>query len=177
MSEDTELDALRSVLASLTPLDSGARERVISWIIKRLEIKFGSSGDDPLVADTNAYREERPARMRRNESPVDGYPTLAELFAAVNPKTSGQKALVVGYWKHAKEEVSSFDAQSINTELKHMGHHIPNITEAMNELQRQRPQLAVQLKKAGTTKQARKTYKITTEGIRMVEGMLDGGTL
>jgi hypothetical protein len=176
MGDDTELDALRNVLASLTPLDSGARERVMSWIIKRLHIKFGSSGDDGVAADASPYREERQARTRRDEAPVDRHETLAELFAAVNPKTAGQKALVVGYWKQVREDVLSFDAQSINTELKHMGHHVPNITEAMNELQRQRPQLAVQLKKSGTTKQARKTYKVTTEGIRMVEGMLDGGT-
>jgi hypothetical protein len=176
MTEDTELDALRSVLASLTPLDSGARERVVGWIIKRLDIKFGSAADEVLAADPSAYRDERQARTRRDESPVDRYETMAELFAAINPKTGGQKALVVGYWKQVKDEVFSFDAQSINTELKHMGHHVPNITEAMNELQRHRPQLAVQLKKAGTTRQARKTYKVTTEGIRVVEGMLNGAT-
>jgi hypothetical protein len=55
-----------------------------------------------------------------------------------------------------------------------MGHRVPNITIAMDELQRQKPQLAVQLRKAGTTKQARKTYKITTEGIKYVEAMLKG---
>jgi hypothetical protein len=36
------------------------------------------------------------------------------------------------------------------------------------------PQLAVQLKKAGTSKQAQKTYKIATEGVKAVEAMLRG---
>jgi translation elongation factor EF-Ts len=55
-----------------------------------------------------------------------------------------------------------------------MGHHVSNITDAMNELQRQKPQLAVQLRKSGTSKQARKTYRITTEGVKAAEIMIRG---
>lgn len=155
MSDDAELAAMRSVLASLDPLDPKARGRVLAWISHRLDLEgfdlpraSGGLGTQPRSAENAGFQHE----------------TLAEAFAAASPRTGGQKALIVGYWKQVREGTASLDAQSINTELKHMGHHVANITDAMNELQRQRPQLAVQLRKSGTSKQARKTYKITTEG-------------
>jgi hypothetical protein len=165
MVNDQELDAMGTVLAALTPLDLETRERVLLWVAGRLQINRTGITTPGLQGTTG--------RTSQGTKPDDDE-TLAELFASAGPKTGGQKALIVGYWKQIREGIASLDAQSINTELKHMGHHIPNITEAMNELQRQKPQLAVQLKKSGTTRQARKTYKITTEGVRVAEAMISG---
>jgi predicted transcriptional regulator len=39
-----------------------------------------------------------------------------------------------------------------------------------------KPQLAIQLKKSGNAKQARKKYKVTKEGIKKVEEMLRSGS-
>src|SRR5207248_11298232 len=39
MTDDVELDAMRTVLASLNPLEPDARARVIFWITRRLEVE------------------------------------------------------------------------------------------------------------------------------------------
>ena len=70
---------------------------------------------------------------------------------------------------------ADFDAQSVNTKLKHLGHGVGNITQALDVLKDRRPQLIVQLRKSGTTKQARKKYKVTTAGKSAVEAMLANG--
>jgi hypothetical protein len=38
----------------------------------------------------------------------------------------------------------------------------------------QKPALVLQLKKAGKSRQARKTYKVTVAGVKAVEAMLRG---
>ena len=56
--------------------------------------------------------------------------------------------------------------------MKDLGHGVGNITDALTALKEERPALILQLKKSGTSKQARKTYKLTQEGIRRVQGMM-----
>jgi len=174
MTEDAELEAMQKVLSALMPLEPDTRARVVSWVTSRFEITTIGEGRPKAGHSMSQNANDDGTGSGLNDPPMDRHGTLAELFAAANPKTGGEKALVVGYWKQEREQASSFESQGINTELKHMGHRVPNITIAMDELQRQKPQLAVQLRKAGTTKQARKTYKITTEGIKYVETMLRG---
>lgn len=57
----------------------------------------------------------------------------------------------------------------------HLGHKIPNITDAIDTIREAKPALILQLKKAGTSRQARKTYKVSHEGIRSVEAMITRG--
>ena len=60
----------------------------------------------------------------------------------------------------------------MNKKLKDLGYRVSNITTAFNGLINRRPQLVIQTKKSGTSKQARKLYRLTTEGQRAVERML-----
>ena len=46
---------------------------------------------------------------------------------------------------------------------------MPNITSALDDLIEVRPQLVIQLAKAGTSKQARKRYKVTVAGAKKVQ--------
>ena len=64
--------------------------------------------------------------------------------------------------------------QEVNNELKDLGHEVSNITVAFTTLQNRKPHLARQVKKTGTSKQARKRYKLTIKGMRKVEQMLRG---
>jgi DNA-binding PadR family transcriptional regulator len=61
--------------------------------------------------------------------------------------------------------------------LKHIGYGVVNITDALNQLISDRPSFVIQLTKSGSSKQARKTYKITDAGMRRVSEMLgaEGG--
>jgi hypothetical protein len=96
---------------------------------------------------------------------------LAELFARTNPQTETERALVVGYWLQMSDGQSEFDSQRVNSELKHLGYPVSNITRAFDSL---KPTLVQQTKKTGTTKQARKRYRLTHAGQKRVEAMLAG---
>lgn len=69
--------------------------------------------------------------------------------------------------------MEAFDSQSAHKELKHLGQQLPNITNALESLKNQKPALVLQLRKSGTSQQARKTYKLTVAGMRAVEKMIE----
>ncbi len=79
---------------------------------------------------------------------------------------------MVGYWFQEDQKHADLDAQKINSTLKHLGHGVPNITSCFNSLIEHDPRWALQTKKSGSSKQARKKYRITGEGIKKVRSML-----
>jgi hypothetical protein len=99
---------------------------------------------------------------------------VADIYAVANPSSDGEKVLVVGYWFHTARGDGELDSQAINTELKNLGYPITNVTRAVTSLAKSVPRLVVQTKKSGSTKQARKKFKLTVEGIKRVEHMLGG---
>ena len=104
------------------------------------------------------------------------FESAAELLAMASPSTDVERVLVVGYWFQEHQGNEDLDSQTINTELKHQGHGVGNITKAFGGLISQKPQLVIQLRKSGNSRQARKKYKLTTAGIKRVNAMLTGGS-
>jgi hypothetical protein len=100
------------------------------------------------------------------------FPDVATLFVAAKPSTGSEKALTVGFWLQECLHREEWEGFAINSELKHLGHGLKNVTDALNALIDHRPQLVVQLRKSGKTKQARKRYKLTAEGVRKVRQMV-----
>ena len=49
-----------------------------------------------------------------------------------------------------------------------------SITDAIDAMKNQKPMLILQLKKSGNSRQARKLYKVSYEGMKRVEGMIGG---
>ena len=94
---------------------------------------------------------------------------MHDLFNAVGPKTEPEKALVVGYWVQVVEGQADFGSQQINGMLKDMGHGVSNITDVLSSLMNRRPSLVMQTKKVGTSRQARKRYRLTVAGVQEVE--------
>ena len=172
---DPELDAMQTLLGALEPLEPESRQRVMSWATGRFGLEVPQARKPGgKVADPPSEDEETAA-----EKPAGAptFATLGELFSAADPKTNGQKALVVGYWLQTSEGLPDLDAFRVNTELKHLGYGIANITTAMDELKGSKPALAIQLKKSGSSRQARKKYKVTEAGIKAVEALLRGEDL
>jgi hypothetical protein len=85
-----------------------------------------------------------------------------------------EKVLVTGFWFQEILGQTDLDAQQINGELKQLGHGILNITMAFGELMNRKPQLAIQTRKSGSSKQARKRYRLTREGLNRVKAMVRG---
>jgi hypothetical protein len=162
---DAEIQAMGSIAAIIEGLEEEQRGRVIRYIVERFKIGAPSKGTQIPV--------EVPQTEEHAKVPAE-FEDFASLVDASNPSTDSMRALVAGYWLQVCKAAPSFDAQSANTELKHLGHPSSNITKALSGLIEQKPALVLQLRKSGNTQQARKSYKVTEAGIRKVKQMISG---
>lgn len=105
------------------------------------------------------------------------YSSLGDVFADVeNPKdlTNGERALLASAYLQAKGAKESFDSQSVNKELTHAGYKSDNITRDLNVNMALKPATIAQVRKSGTSRQARKEYKVTSEGMKAALRILAG---
>jgi len=175
-SEDDEFLAMRAVFSALKGLpDDEARTRVLSYAASRLNLSMGTAPAKATQVGTTeaASGGEADAAAGAATSPTT-FGTFAELFDAAHPQSNADKALVAGYWLQVCQGAESFSGLAANTDLKHLGEAVANITNAIDGLKNQKPALALQLKKSGKSQQARKSYKITVAGVRAVEAMIHG---
>jgi hypothetical protein len=170
---DAEFAAMQALYNALEPLDNDARERVVKYIVARLEITATTIAEDRVKNRGNGDDVEETA-LREEEAVAPKYGSFAELFDAVQPGSNPDKALAASYWLQVCQGGESFDGFSANKELKNLGQGLANITNAIDGLRNQKPALALQLKKSGKSQQARKTYKLTVAGIKAVEAMIGG---
>ena len=158
-----ELEAMKKVAEALEGLESEARSRVLTWAAGHYAVGQVKQRSEGFLG------RDRSSDLGKNEDQF--FETIGDLFAAAQPGSDAEKALVAGYWLQVVQGSSGFGTQEINRELKHLGYGIGNITRAFEILKKTRPQQGIQLRKAGATKQARKTVKLTDAGIRVVETM------
>lgn len=161
MVEDPEIRAMASVADILSNLDGEAVERILRWAAQRFNVSLG--------VEPRAGRREGAGAAAASSNTTD----FADFFSRLNLTTENDKVLAAGYWFQQVEGVEELDAQQLNSHLRHLGHAISNITRTFDRLMEQRPQLAIQTHKGGSSKQARKKYRITTEGIKAVERMTE----
>ncbi|RSM61590.1 hypothetical protein DMB66_24525 [Actinoplanes sp. ATCC 53533] len=167
---------MTAVATALGDLDEDVQGRVLRWAAERFEVKLHTGvrvldGRDAGVE--NGSSDGVTEAEIAEEAPAYGH--FAELFAKAQPKTDPDKALVAAYWVQVHEGNASWQSQTLNTQLKNLGHAVGNITEAMTSNIRKKPQRIIQLQKSGNSRQGRKTYKVTHEGMVYVQGMLGGG--
>ncbi len=168
--KNKEFDAFKTVHDALEPLDDDARSRIVNSVVMLLAIDAhaGSSAD----ADDTADEEVTSAEAANDIAGADRFSSFAELVAVANPTTNSDRALVAGYWIQVCIGGDSFTAQAANKELTHLGHKIANITAAIDPMRSAKPQLVLQLKKSGSSRQARKTYKLSDAGLKRVHEMI-----
>jgi hypothetical protein len=176
MSDDRLSDEIRAMAAierALAALDEDARGRILRWAVERYQATLL-----PAHQGTSrvAQKVEGDAGGRGEGAGVAGqYETFAELYSQAAPATDADRVLVGAYWQQAVQGVADLDARSINKELRNLGHAVGHMPSAFEGLLSRRPQPVVQTRKTGKTKQATKRYRLTTEGRRAVEAMLERG--
>ena len=176
---DPEIEAMGSISAALESLEHDARARVLRWAGERYGVNaVPSAAPVTRGADANGAADDVNANPVTDdeiaaEAPV--FEHFAELFAAAQPKTDADKALVAAYWLQVIKGTDQWQATALQKELKNLGHAVSNITDALTTNMTKKPQRVLQLKKSGTARQARKTYKVTHEGLVYVQGMLGHG--
>jgi DNA-binding PadR family transcriptional regulator len=167
-----EVKAMALVDDALKNLEAGEQERILRWAFARY--------CPHLIADSKGLPKLKES-AQGGEDDADGagqgldHETLAEFMSAANARTDVERALLVAHWLQERDGHGQLSAQAINKEMKHLGHGVKNITSALTSLINEKPQRVVQLKKSGTTKQARKLYKVTEAGKTSVKRMLTGG--
>ena len=162
-----ELDAMKRIAAVLDEFGDGeapARARVLQWVA-------GLYGDPR----TDNARPAGTAAAQHVQQPTEGddVQDLADLFDAAGPQTDAERALVVGYWLTESEGKSDFTSREVNSQLKNFGYPVANITSVFTRLMKRKPALAMQTAKTGTSRQARKRYKLTRAGDDAVRKLLD----
>lgn len=133
----------------------------------------------PAPAEGEGGEEEaprrRPGRPRGSgtgrRGPRGGV-QMGTLLGQWSPETMAERALIGAYTLSRGKADKTVTSQAINAELKRAGIPVPNITRAIESNLRAKPPLMVQKKKMGTTRQARKQYAITPEGVAFVESKL-----
>jgi hypothetical protein len=153
------------VLDALSSVDDAAARRIVGWLVD----KYGVRGDGVLKTNAVGRSNALPQGKVATSVPTEDF---AALFAAVSPTTDRDRALVAGYWFQAVQGEPDLDSQTLNKELKNLGHGVGNITKALFHLMNQDPQLVIQTRKSGGSAQARKRYRLTRAGMAHVEGLL-----
>lgn len=159
---DNELTAMQQAAAALEPLDEGARTRALSWLL------------DKFAPDLAAKGVQGSVRRREAAEPVGGEETFADFYHLVDPNTDKERAVTAAQWLKQQGTVQ-FQAMELNSMLKDLGHGVSNITDALTSAMKERPSLVIQVRKSGSSKQARKLYKITDAGTKWVLGKTEGG--
>lgn len=164
-----EINAMTKVGEALSDLEDESRARVLHWALSR----FGSGPTTTSIPAASAAPVEGESSASGGGEPrADEFEDLASLYDAATPANENEKALVCAYWFQEIQGFPDLTAQAINTELKHLGHGVSNITRTFDRLKNQKPALIVQTRKEGKTQQARKRFKLTGEGRKLVRQML-----
>lgn len=154
----SEVEAITAVDKALSELDDEAAVRVLRWAAD----KYG----DKAVEDPPAEQSVQPS------TPSQQFEDIADLMAAAGPRSGVQRVLVATYWFQVIDQQPDVTGQQVNQALRNLGHAMSNITDAFSSLIRRKPQLAIQTAKTGSSRQARKKYKLTIAGINEVKRML-----
>jgi hypothetical protein len=172
---DPEIAAIAAVATALTGLEEDARGRVLRWATERYRISVPTIGSRQ-PANGGGKASDSNAQVTEKELAADAlkFEHFAEFFAKARPKSDADKALVAAYWVQAIKGEGKWQAASLQKELKNLGHAIGNITDALTTNMQRKPQRVIQLQKAGNARQARKTYKVTEEGLIYVREMIGG---
>lgn len=169
ISEAKELlDEINTAISSYDPV---LKEKARDILLERA---FGSAQAAPPSTASAAPRPRGRPRADASGGGGEEAGDLASLLTRWSPTTMSDKALLGAYYLTRARGEDTVTSQAINTELKRNGLAISNITRAIEANMRPDRPLMVQEKKMGSTKQARKQYRITPAGVETVERKLQG---
>lgn len=108
--------------------------------------------------------EERTGFMKHD--------TFEDLCFSSSAKTVTAKILLAAAYLQEKKKIKEFGSSDINKFLKKIHLRVPNISASINNLMDKNPPLLLQTGKLGETKQARRTYTVTKEGLRIARNYI-----
>ncbi len=162
MKPQTSLQERRKILDEINSIikhyDPELKQRAIALLL-----------DAALPAATHV-RPETTATV--SATTANKWDDCGALYDAARPSTQEERALVAGYYFQFVQNKQDLRAQELNTALKDLGRGVDNITQAIQGNIDYTPSLMRQIKKSGTSRQARKLYRLTEAGKQRVLVML-----
>ncbi len=178
----TDLREVRALLdeinAAISSYDPVLKEHARDILLQRAFQGGGRSSATTATSAEASTATEEPVKRRPGRPKGSGTGPrrpVAQVGALVEqwrPETMAERALLGAYVLSKGRPDRTVTSQAINAELKRNGLPVPNITRAIESNLRSRPPLMTQKKKMGTTRQARKQYAITQEGVEHVQARL-----
>jgi hypothetical protein len=165
-----EIEAMGQIQKAFDGLEPDEVQRVVVWAVDYARTKLGADVAGP-VNGGGISSDIGAGRLRQTQQ----FERVGDLIDRAEPTTGAEYALVATYWFQELQGAENVTGQQVNDELKDLGHGIANITEAFSTLQERRPALARQVEKSGSSRQARKRYRLTQAGIDRVHRMLAAG--
>lgn len=162
----SEIEAMGSIDKALGALEPDEQKRVLRWAVDKF-----AAGEVKLASGRSA------AGSGNGDEETGGsgeYARISDLMDAASPTTTADHVLVASYWFQVVQGQEDFTSQAVNGELKDLGQESKNITDSFNTLMKRKPPAVRQVQKTGSTRQARKKYRLTEPGIRAVQRMLRG---
>ncbi len=163
-SVDPELQAMASIAGTLTNLDAESQTRVLRWAAAKFDVSLVGSGSASARSDSNA----------KEHAQSNCFTEFVDLFHEVNPASNLEKALTGAYWLQVVQGAPSWQSQQVNALLKDTGNGIDHIVDPLDSAQSKTPALVRQVAKSGKSRQARKTYKLTTSGVKFIAAKAGG---
>lgn len=157
MSElNVELQAIAAVVAALDGLDEDVQARVLNWAAAKYKVTT------PLLVGVD------PQSVSSALKPTSDFTEFVDLYDAVDPSTTAEKILTGAYWLQVIKAEPSWQSSQVNSILKDTGNGVEGIAHAFERAQATKPALVRQVVKSGKSRQARKTHKLTTAGIKLI---------
>ena len=168
------LDEINAAISSYDPiLKERARDILLERAFQGGSTPAATASEPAAEAAAEEPVKRRPGRPKGSGTgPRRQVQQVGALVEQWRPETMAERALLGAYVLSKGRPDRTVTSQAINAELKRNGLPVPNITRAIESNLRSRPPLMTQKKKMGTTRQARKQYAITQEGVDHVEARL-----
>lgn len=158
---------------------SASADEPVETEVKADEPPAQESDSAPAPQTEEATSQEQPNAGEQEEEKqkdvlkglgLKRYKTIENLFLAANVTTVSSRILLAAAYlqeKKGMEELSSYD---INSRLKKLGYGVPNITNSINTLLNKN--LMKQTRKQGDSKQAKRKFVVTSEGLLLARTYL-----
>ncbi len=116
---DQEIEAIRSLLVTLEPLDPKVRESVLDYVLRRLDIKISKPKEVAIEKDIITDTGEYPPREELKESK---YIHIKQLKEQKEPRSAIEMAALVAYYLSHKvppnERKDTITTKDIETYFK-----------------------------------------------------------
>jgi hypothetical protein len=172
MELDPELSAMSQMIEVFNELEHGERKRIVDWIINRFQLGEEKQTDEIKLHDTTPTIVQQIDAEPIEKQDLKQYKSMADLLEVSTVKKVVDRILVAAAYIQEKKNVEELTSFEINTQLKKAERGIPNISIGINRLLEKVPQLMAVTQRDGNTKQSRRKFKVTEDGLKKAKSFL-----